>query len=157
MKFLTWLGIMLVLCLINPSLGLWSIIISGIIWSSDVDTSSGGGYSGSYYDNSGSDPTSCNISGYRGSGYNPGGDVQYYPGGKTSVNYGDVTYFSNNIHSVKQGTITYYSDDDGRRLGRSVDQGNGVHVYFDDDGSEIGHSYTSGRITDFIGDCFECR
>ena len=157
MKFLTWLGIMLVLCLINPSLGLWSIIISGIIWSSDVDTSSGGGYSGSYYDNSGSDPTSCNISGYRGSGYNPGGDVQDYPGGKTSVNYGDVTYFSNNIHSVKQGTITYYSDDDGRRLGRSVDQGNGVHVYFDDDGREIGHSYTSGRITDFIGDCFECR
>ena len=113
MKFLTWLGIMLILCLINPSLGLWAIIISGIVWGSDTE--------------------------------------------KSSVNYGDVTYFSNNIHSVKQGSVTYYSDDNGRRLGRSVDQGNGIHIYFDDDGREIGHSYTSGRITDFIGDCFECR
>lgn len=157
MKFLTWLGIMLILCLINPSLGLWSIIISGIIWGSDVDTSSGGGCSGANYDNSDSKPISVNTSGYRGSGYNPGGDVKYYPDGKTSVNYGDVTYFSNNIHSVKQGAVTYYSDDAGKRLGRGVDQGNGVHTCFDDDGREIGHNYTSGRITDFIGDCFECR
>lgn len=157
MKFLTWLGIMLVLCLINPSLGLWSIIISGIVWSSDVDTSSGGGYSGSSSSGSRSDSVSGSTSGYRGSGYNPGGDVQYYPGGNSSTSYGDVTYFSNNIHSVKQGSVTYYSDDKGRRLGRSVDQGNGVHVYFDDDEREIGHSCTSGRITDFIGDCFECR
>lgn len=31
----------------------------------------------------------------------------------------------------------------------------GVHTYFDVNNNEIGHSYTSGRITDFIGDCFE--
>ena len=157
MKFLIWLGIMIILCLINPSLGLWSIIISGSVWCSDIDTSSRGGYSGPSSNKSSSGSTSGGTSGHRGSGYDPGGEVQYYPGGNSSTSYGDVTYFSNNIHSVKHGSVTYYADDNGRRLGRSVDQGNGVHVYFDDDGREIGHSYTSGRITDFIGDCFECR
>jgi len=156
-KFLIWAGAMLVLWVINPSLGLWSIIISGIIWGSDTESSSGSSYSVPYTSGSSESNNYQNTSGYRGAGYNPGGDVEYYPGGNSSVRYGDVVYYSNNIHSVKQGNITYYSDDNGRRLGRSVDNGNGVFYYYDDDGREIGHSYTSGRITDFIGDCFECR
>ena len=84
--------------------------------------------------------------------------MDYLPNGNSAVRYGDVTYMSNRIRSYKQGTVTYFFDDNtGKRLGRSVDNGNGVFYYYDDDGREIGHSYTSGDITDYFGDCFECR
>lgn len=92
------------------------------------------------------------VNRYRGSSYHSG-NMEYFSNGDSGVRYGDVTYYGH-IHSVQSGTVTYYFDENHRRLGRSVDNGNGTYTYFDDDGREIGHSVQNGRITDYLGKCF---
>lgn len=89
---------------------------------------------------------------FSGSSYKYG-DVTHYSNGTSSVSYGNVTYYDR-IHSVREGKVTYYFDENHRRLGYSVDNGNGIYYYFDDNGREIGHSVQNGRITDYLGKCF---
>lgn len=157
--FLLWLAICAgVFYFLNASAGVWGLFIYGFMWSHDgpsyentnskqsagLDFSSSSAHSGG----------SSNRNTHKGTSYNTG-DVIHYSNGNSSVHYGDVAYFNGNIRSVQSGNITYYFDGNNRELGRSVDNSNGVHTYFDVNNREIGHSYSSGCITDFIGDCFE--
>lgn len=157
--FLLWFAICVgVFYLLNASAGIWGLFIYGFMWSHDgspSESSTTKHADGSNY-SSGSTNSGRLINGntHKGTSYNSG-EVTHYSNGNSSVSYGDVTYFNGGIRSVQSGNVTYYFDENNRELGRSVDNGNGVHTYFDVNNREIGHSYTSGRITDFIGDCFE--
>ena len=159
--FLFWLAVCAaVFYFVDPSAGIWGFLCYFIVIGEGSESSSSkkSSRSGSYDGYSSNSSSSRNTSSHSGSSYHPGGDVDYLPNGNSAVRYGDVTYMSNRIRSYKHGTVTYFFDDNtGKRLGRSVDNGNGVFYYYDDDGREIGHSYTSGDITDYFGDCFECR
>lgn len=83
------------------------------------------------------------------------GDMTYFSNGDSSVHYENMSYSSQGAgYSVQEGNVTYYFDDGGRRLGRSVDHGNGTSTVFDDNGCEIGHCVRNGNITDYFGRCF---
>lgn len=156
--FLFWLAVCAaVFYLVDPSVGLWGFLCYFIVigGGSDKKSSPSGGF---VYVPETDDENPRKREGHTGTAYNPGGNVTHISGGGSTVRYGNMTYGSNRIRSRCDGEITYYWDDNtGKPLGRSVDHGNGVHTYFDDDGRELGHSYTSGKITDFFGDCFETR
>lgn len=157
--FLFWLAVCAaVFYFVDPSAGIWGFLSYFIVIGGGSETGktpSHDNYKPNYEPRNG---RTVNPDQHTGTGYHPGGDVEYYPNGTTGVSYGNVKYMSNRIRSVKQGTVTYFFDDNtGKRLGRSVDNGNGVFDYFDDNGRHIGHSYTSGDITDFFGDCFVNR
>lgn len=159
--FLLWLAICAgVFYFLNAAAGIWGLFIYGFMWSHDglsskssdtksfdrSDYSSVSAYSGG----------SSNSNTHRGTSYNSG-DVIHYSNGNSSVRYGDITYFNGGVRSVQSRNVTYYFDGNNQELGRSVDNSNGVHTYFDVNNREIGHSYTSGRITDFIGNALKYK
>ena len=157
--FLFWLAVCAaVFYFVDPSAGIWGFLSYFIVIGGGSETEkkpSHDNYKPNYEHRDG---RTVNPDKHTGTGYHPGGAVEYYPNGTTGVSYGNIKYMSNRIRSVKQGTVTYFFDDNtGKRLGRSVDNGNGVFDYFDDNGRHIGHSYTSGDLTDFFGDCFVNR
>lgn len=140
----------------NPGIVIWGLIIIGGIWASDISEVPSEIGSKKLSDRNFTSRLTNNTSGHRGTSYKSG-DVTYYSNGNSSTGADVVNYFSNGIRSVESGKVTYYFDNCNREIGRSVDNGNGVHTYFDGNNNEIGHSYTSGRITDFLGDCFEFK
>lgn len=158
--FALWTGVCFLLFrFVDMSAGLWSFLvyflaIPGVTLGDGESEGSSFGCEAS----SGDYTPHLNTSAHSGSRYHSGGAVEHLPNGNTGVRYGDIVYMSNDIRRVEEGNVTYYiQDSTGKRLGRSVDQGNGVHNYFDDDNRYLGHSYTSGKVTEFFGDCFECR
>ncbi len=147
-----------VICLIafccNPGIVIWALIFIGGIWASDISEVSSKKDSKIFEEKSITCGIKNNTFGHRGTSYKSG-DVIYYSNENASIGTGKVNYFDSGIRSVELGKVTYYFDNCNREIGRSVDNGNGVHTYFDSNNNEVGHSYASGRITDFIGDCFE--
>jgi hypothetical protein len=157
--FLLWLAICAIaLFFLKPSVGVWGLFIYGFVWSSDGPSSENTEAKNTAASKNTFSDTSFNgvnnENKHRGTSYDTG-EITYYSNGNSSIRYDDVTYFEDRIRSVQSGMVTYYFDENNRALGRSVDNGNGVHTYFDVNNNEIGHSYTSGRLTDFIGNCFE--
>lgn len=157
--FLLWFVICAgVFCFLSPSAGIWGFFGYFFVCESDEHVSKGSNTNYASGDNCSFDSAysggAIGEDSHRGSSYSTG-DITNYSNGNSSVRYGDVTYFNSGIRSVQSGSVTYYFDGDGREMGRSVDNGNGVHTYFDTNNRELGHSFTSGRITDFIGNCFE--
>ena len=150
--FLLWLAVCAgVFCLLSASAGIWGLFIYCFMGTGDevsIENSDTRYSSDLTYANE-----LRNKNEHVGTSYRSG-DVTYYPNGNSSTRSGDVTYYSNKVRSVRNGNVTYYFDGNDRELGRSVDNGNGVHTYFDTNNREIGHSYSSGQITDFIGNCF---
>lgn len=155
--FLFWLAVCAaVFYFVNPSVGLWGFLCYFIVIGGGSETEK----KPPVTTTSNPEPRigrTVNPDEHTGTGYHPGGDVDYLPNGNTSVKYGNVRYMSNRIHSVNEGKVTYFFDENGRRLGRSVDNGNGVFTYFDDNGREIGRCVNNGNRTDFFGNCFETR
>lgn len=156
--FMLWSAICAgVFFLLNPSAGIWGLFIYCFMGTHDESSAenSNNSYSVGLKHSSESTYTSEteNRNTHRGTSYRSG-DVTYYPNGNFSTGSGNITYCSNKVRSVKNGNVTYYFDRNDHEIGRSVDNGNGVHTYFDTNNREIGHSYTSGRITDFVGECF---
>lgn len=156
---MTYIILGTVICIIafccNPGIVIWALIFIGGIWASDISEVSSEKDSKISPEKSFTSGIKNNTSGHRGTSYKSG-DVTYYSNGNLSTSTDAVSHFSNGIRSVESGKVTYYFDNCNRKIGRSVDNGNGVHTYFDNN-NEVGHSYTSGRITDFIGDCFEFK
>lgn len=157
--FLLWLAICAaVFYFLNASAGIWGFLIYCFMGSHEESSTINS--KTKKFNNDNFLPSSTYLgevnytNEHKGTSYNTG-DITQYSDGSSSVRSGEVTYFSHGIRSVQSGNVTYYFDGNNRELGRSVDNGNGVHTYFDVNNREIGHSYTTGRITDFVGNCFE--
>ncbi len=177
MKYLFYIFLMYATCVIFHKPGwkffmLWLLVCAGVfyfvheavgIWGFlgyffiDVDTEKSDTSSSASYHTDFKSNAIIGRDQHNGTGYDPGGDITYLPNGGSAVRSGNNTYLSNGIVSLKCGEVTYYFDPFGKRLGRSVSNGNGVYYYFDDNGREIGHSFSDGSYADFFGDCYECR